>query len=540
MYAKNAPIDTRCADDVFHRRERDYTEEDVARALLAVENGTSIRKAALDNNVPFSTVKSRKKGTLPATVAFESFQKLSQTQEKHLASWIIIQGAIGRPPTHAQVRAIAASIADPTGEVKTIGKHWLDAFLRRNPSIKVLRTKSIDAKRVNGASTDVISTWFHRLLIPEVRAILPQNRWNMDETGFSSGEGDVNYVLGTGKKSKVRSKFVGKRAWTSTVECISATGARCPPLIIFTGKTVQQQWFPPKIDKFKTWRFTATTNGWTDDETGLAWLRDVFLPNTTPSRPGDARLLIIDGHGSHESDEFMKICFRNNIYMLFLPPHASHVLQPLDLTIFSPLKTAFRKTLMNLTGKEEKTFVNKKAFLQAYHTARDDAITVRNIRSGWLTSGLWPVNVKRPLMSSLVVGEKDNEPSTPNNVPTRRTARLAAFSNGNLQGAGIVWSTPRKSIDLAQQLRLFQRQEGDSTTSRVLFQKVRKAYDEKVIESTLQKRKISALEATVESLRPFKKKAVQTDPNTKFATIIQIQRAQIAAGADVELLSEKP
>ena len=143
-------------------------------------------------------------------------------------------------------------------------------------------------------------------------------------------------------------------------------------------------------------------------------------------------------------------------------------------------------------------------------------------------------------MSSLVVGEKDNEPSTLNNIPTRRTARLAAFSNGNLQGAGIVWSTPRKSIDLAQQLRLFQRQEGDSTTSRVLFQKVRKAYDEKVIESTLQKRKISALEATVESLRPFKKKAVQTDPNTKFATIIQIQRAQIAAGADVELLSEKP
>ena len=218
-YAKNALLNIRFADDVFNRREREYTEADVARALFAMENGTSMRKAALDHNVPYSTIKDRKKGTLPATVAFESFQKLSQTQEKHLASWIIVQGAIGRPPTHAQVRAIAASMADPTGEVKTIGKHWLDAFLRRNPSIKVLRTKSIDAKRVNGASTDVISTWFHRLLIPDVRVILLQNRWNMDETRFSSGEGDVNYMLGTGKKSKVRSKYVGQRTWTLTVEC---------------------------------------------------------------------------------------------------------------------------------------------------------------------------------------------------------------------------------------------------------------------------------------------------------------------------------
>lgn len=202
MYAKNAPINTRFSDDVFNRRERGYTEEDITRALLAIENGVSMRKAALDHNVPYSTLKDRRKGTLPATVAFESFQRLSQTQEKHLAGWIIIEGAIGRPPTHAQVRAIAASIADPTGEVKTVGKGWVDAFLRRNPSIKVLRMKSVDVKRVNGASTNVISTCFHRLFILEVRAILPQNKWNMDETGLASGEGDVNYVPGTGKSRK--------------------------------------------------------------------------------------------------------------------------------------------------------------------------------------------------------------------------------------------------------------------------------------------------------------------------------------------------
>jgi hypothetical protein len=236
----------------------------------------------------------------------------------------------------------------------------------------------------------------------------------------------------------------------------------------------------------------------------------------------------------------MEICFRNNVYLLFLPPHSSHVLQPLDLTIFSPLKSAFQKKLTDLAGREEKTFVSKKSFLDAYYTAREKAITVRNIRSGWKTTGLWPVSVARPLMNSMVVGETNNEPSTPKDIPIGGTGGSRALSQTILQGDSSVWSTPKKSVDLALQLRAFQQTEGTSATSRVLFQKVRKAYDEKVIESTLQKRKIMALEATVESLRPFKKKAVQTDPNTKFATVVEIQRAQIAAGREVDSLANSP
>ena len=122
-YSKKAPIDPRFSDDVFYRRPRDYTEADVARALFALESGTSLRQAAREHNVPLSTLHDRIKGTQPATVAFEFRQILSSVQEKHLASWIHIQGLIGRPPTHAQVRAIAASIADPTGEARTVGKH---------------------------------------------------------------------------------------------------------------------------------------------------------------------------------------------------------------------------------------------------------------------------------------------------------------------------------------------------------------------------------------------------------------------------------
>ncbi|KJR88888.1 uncharacterized protein SPSK_08096 [Sporothrix schenckii 1099-18] len=122
-------------------RQRDYTEDDVKRALLAIENGASVRQAAKQNKVPFSTLKGRRKGALPASDAFESHQKLSIEQEKHLCGWIIVQGMIGRRPTHADIRAMATSLVDPTGQTE-FGKKWMMAFMRRNPSMKIARTKS--------------------------------------------------------------------------------------------------------------------------------------------------------------------------------------------------------------------------------------------------------------------------------------------------------------------------------------------------------------------------------------------------------------
>jgi hypothetical protein len=220
---------------------REYTEENLRAALNAMADGLSLRNASSSYGIPRSTLISRVKGSQPRSLAFESYQKLSVTQEKQLTGWVCVQGALGLPPTHAQVRAIAASLLGLTDQPSALGKNWLADFLRRNPSIKVQRSKSIDAKRVNGASTDVIRTWFRHLYIPEIRAILPENRWNMDEMGFSSGQGDTRYVLGTAAKTKIRKKTRRATVLTSTIECISATGKSLPPLVIFKGKSVQQQ-----------------------------------------------------------------------------------------------------------------------------------------------------------------------------------------------------------------------------------------------------------------------------------------------------------
>src|SRR5271170_1385657 len=43
------------------------------------------------------------------------------------------------------------------------------------------------------------------------------------------------------------------------------------------------------------------------------------------------RLLILDGHGSHVTGEFLGYCIQHKIVLLVLPPHTSHLTQPLDV-----------------------------------------------------------------------------------------------------------------------------------------------------------------------------------------------------------------
>src|SRR5436853_1349834 len=90
----------------------------------------------------------------------------------------------------------------------------------------------------------------------------------------------------------------------------------------------------PYLDQFLTkhpnWHVPFSENRWTSNDITIEWLEKVFSPQTQSGDSADTRLLIVDGHGSHTSDEFMTICCLNNIYLLFLPAHTSHVLQPLD------------------------------------------------------------------------------------------------------------------------------------------------------------------------------------------------------------------
>lgn len=155
----------------------------------------------------------------------------------------------------------------------------------------------------------MIKAWWPRLEVPAVKTIKPENRYNLDECGLMEGLGSNGLVLGIRGCKPLQKKALGDRGWTTIIECISATGEALHPLVIFKGLSVQKQWFPlENQERFEPWRFHTTQKGWTDDATGVKWLKDIFLPNTAPITPGNRRLLVLNGHGSHATEAFMYLC----------------------------------------------------------------------------------------------------------------------------------------------------------------------------------------------------------------------------------------
>jgi hypothetical protein len=93
---------------------------------------------------------------------------------------------------------------------------------------------------------------------------------------------------------------------------------------------------------------TTTHNGSTNNVEGLHWIKH-FDEHTRPRKVGAYRLLIIDGHESHHSMEFEQYCQEHNIITLFMPAYSSHILHPLDVGCFAPLKRAYGQQIGNLT-----------------------------------------------------------------------------------------------------------------------------------------------------------------------------------------------
>lgn len=115
------------------------SEDSIASALEAIQNGVSQRKAAKRWGVPRSTLQKRLNGSKSRSDANEYLQRLSKQQESHLAEWILVQSNLGLPLTRQQIKEFASRIVKAGGNDQPLGKRWIEGFLRRNPEIRTIR-----------------------------------------------------------------------------------------------------------------------------------------------------------------------------------------------------------------------------------------------------------------------------------------------------------------------------------------------------------------------------------------------------------------
>ena len=125
-------------------------------------------------------------------------------------------------------------------------------------------------------------------------------------------------------------------------------------------------------------------------------------------------MLVLDRHESHESAAFQEYCKANNIITLCLPPHLSHLTQPLDIGCFSVLKRIYRRQIETFI-KAHINHITKVEFFIAFYAAYNQSITTQNAKAGFRGAGLVPFD-PQVIISKLDIKLRTPTPTGPPSI----------------------------------------------------------------------------------------------------------------------------
>ena len=301
---------------------------------------------------------------------------------------------------------------------RPIRKNWVTEFTKRRPEIKTRFARKINRSRALCEDPKIIRLFFDEIQRVKVEyGISDKDIYNFDETGFAMGLIATTKVVSRaempGKPWLVQP---GNREWVTTIECINSSGWSIPSTIIFKGKRYIEGWFE-ELSIPPAWRIEVSDNGWTTDIIGLRWLEKCFIPAVQGRQRGGYILLILDGHGSHLTPAFDLTCKNNHIIPICMPPHLSHLLQPLDVGCFGPLKKVYG-SMIESKARCGSNHIDKLDFLKAYPEAHKKVFTTENIQSRFRATGLLP------FLPAAVLDKLQLKLSTPTPPPSRGTASI--------------------------------------------------------------------------------------------------------------------
>ncbi|GMG14126.1 unnamed protein product [Aspergillus oryzae] len=490
--------------------------EQEGRLLLAIEalnnqKICSIREAARVYNVPRSTLTDRMNGRHFNKEKRANSHKLTQNEEDSLVRWILSLDQRGAAPRHTHVREMANILLAKRGDPipTTVGQKWAHNLVQRRDELKSRFSRRYNYQRAKCEDPKLLREWFERVQITIMQyGIQPDDIYNFDETGFAMGLISTTKVV-TRAELAGRPFLLqpGNREWVTSIECIGSRGP-LPPCLIFKGKIHIEGWYEMGLPP--DWRIETSANGWTTDEIGLRWLQRLFIPFTAGRTVGRYRLLILDGHGSHLTPQFDDICSQNDIISLCMPAHSSHLLQPLDVGCFGPLKRAYGQLVEN---KMRLGFnhIDKLDFLEAFPQARAQIYTTSNICSGFSATGLIPFNPER-VLSQLNI---QLEATPPGSRPSSRSTNSVPKTPHNLK------QLQKQETTLKKLLRA--RTKSPDSPTKIVIQQLFKGYERVLNEATIAKQEARELRAAHERMLKKKKRSTRQLPIESGASVQEAQ-----------------
>lgn len=184
----------------------------------------------------------------------------------------------------------------------------------------------------------------------------------------------------------------------------SADGTLPAPMVMFsyerlTGEIVKQ--FP------LGWGIGKSNSGWMTGESFYEYIVNVFHPWLVANNVEFPVLLFIDGHSSHHTMALSEFCREKQIEAVILFPNATHILQPLDVALFRPLKLAWKNSVLKWRMSNEGKRLRSAEFAPLLQeTSNVDLKQI--LKSGFRATGLYPFDANAIHMEKIFAGKMVN------------------------------------------------------------------------------------------------------------------------------------
>ena len=232
--------------------------------------------------------------------------------------------------------------------------------------------------------------------------------WNSDETGFCLGMISKKILARRGERSVSEVGGVSDHQFITVNACGSATGIKLPPFILYKGKHLYNTWTEGGAAGTC---YGVSPSGWMEEVNYLQWFEQQFYPAVKHLLITGPVVLFFDGHFSHMSISLIKKARSLGIHLFFLPPNTTHVLQPLDVGVFGPVKTQWRIILKKYKIATRAMNITKERFPSLIKQLWDKSMLPNHLKSGFEATGLVPFNPNAVKPSKLTPSSVMAEPS---------------------------------------------------------------------------------------------------------------------------------
>ncbi|XP_022127680.1 uncharacterized protein LOC111001920 [Pieris rapae] len=371
----------------------------ILRAIEEVSKGSKIKRTADKYEIPRSSLQRylKQDSIKDSSHRFISRQIFTDEEEQKLSNYMIVCSKHNYGLTKIQARKLAydyavaikkTNIPDNWTKKTIASKDWIRGFLNRQSHLSIRTPEATSLSRATSFNKTNVDNFFENLkTVFERHHFGPEAIYNIDETGLTTVQRTKKVIASKGSK-QVGQATSAERGSLVTVCCgINAIGNSIPPYFIF-----------PRVN-FKPYMLhdapvgsdgSTHPSGWMTSSNFIKYMHH-FAKHAKPT-PENPVLLLLDNHESHISVDVLDFCKEVGIVLMTFPPHCSHKLQPLDLTVYGPLKNYYNKALTDWMVSNPGKTVTIYDIPKLAAIAIPLAFKPQNIQKGFEKPGIWPFN----------------------------------------------------------------------------------------------------------------------------------------------------